>query len=202
MNDAFGVPFAQPAAGIGDPLPARFTTVELPDCEGPASLQAFESELDCSTSAVSGPTFAAATPESPCAVWQWSVWETFPCEVAMSALTPFGPPTWAPAASNALLDPSLFVDESAFSTVRQSSLPELWQIASRTWVWIGSSGPWALWPGPESTPRSSCPNRARVLRKEWGLKYRSPAPSKAARKIVRIGVAFAQHFRSNPATSK
>src|ERR1700732_366882 len=53
---------------------------------------------------------------------------------------------------------------------------------------LNSSGVW----------QTSCPNKARVLRKEWGLKYGSPDPSKAARKIVRIGVALGPTFPIEP----
>jgi hypothetical protein len=64
----FGVPLSQPAVGSGRPVPPRLTTVELWSTDCAPELQAVLVELLCNASAVSGPTLASATEESPCAV--------------------------------------------------------------------------------------------------------------------------------------
>src|SRR5262249_21967833 len=123
VKSVFAVPFAQPAAGIGRPVPARFRTVEFWFTELLFELQAGLSELPWRASALSGPTFALATPESPCAVWQLPSLEMLPWDVSASALTPVGPPTCAPRSSCEFVEELLVLDECMLSRVRQSWLP-------------------------------------------------------------------------------
>src|ERR671936_2363338 len=121
-------------------------------------LHAVLSELPSRASAVSGPTFALATPESPCAVWQVPSSEMLPFDVSASALIPPGPPRWTPRTSWLLVDELLVDDECCASSVRQTWPP----LPSQSWSrpsWIGWNGPSFDSPGLLVTWRIGWPNR-------------------------------------------
>ena len=128
MKLVFGVPFAQPAAGIGRPVPPMFRTVELWSTDE-LELLAELSEVPSRASTVSGPTFAFATPESPCAVWVVPSSEMLPFEVSTSALMPLLPPMCASRTSWEFVDELAVLAECMPRTVRQSWFP----LALQSW---------------------------------------------------------------------